>query len=55
MRVTYSGPHTDGVLTEWGLVLPGKSIDVPDGVDLGGDFAAVKKSKADPAASKESN
>ena len=38
MRVTYRGPHTDGVVTEWGLAVPGESIEVPDGTDLGGDF-----------------
>lgn len=51
MRVKYRGPHTDGVVTEWGVVLPGESIEVPDGADLGDDFvvdkpaAAVRKEK----------
>lgn len=53
MRVTYEGPHTEGVLTEWGLVLPGESIEVPDGTVLGGDFTAGGKAK--PAANKENN
>ncbi len=53
MRVTYRGPHTDGVVTEWGLVVPGESIEVPDGTDLGGDFETDVPAK--PAKKKESD
>jgi hypothetical protein len=45
MKVKYDGPHADGVVTEWGLALPGEWIEVPDGTDLGGDFTAETKPK----------
>lgn len=54
MRAKYVGPHADGVVTAWGVVSPGDVIEVPDGVELGGDFA-VEAVKADKAKSKETN
>ena len=53
MRVTYRGPHTDGVVTEWGLVVPGESIEVPGRDRSRGDFETGAPAK--PAKKKESD
>ena len=53
MRVTYRGPHTDGVLTEWGRAKTGESSEGRDGTELGGDSATDAPAK--PAKKKESD